>query len=80
MLAILGIALATGAVTKPARADMWDKKTILTVNRPIQITDTVLEPGQYVLKLLDSQSDRQIVEIFNSDQTHMINTVLAIPS
>jgi LPXTG-motif cell wall-anchored protein len=80
MLAMLcGMGLAAGIATSPARADMWDKKTILTVNQPIQITDTVLEPGQYVLKLLDSQSDRHIVQIFNSDQTHIINTVLAIP-
>src|ERR1700691_1585230 len=79
MLATLGMVLATSAVSNPPRADMWDKKTILTVNQPVQVTDTVLEPGQYVLKLLDSQSDRHIVQIFNSDQTHIINTVLAIP-
>ncbi|HXM42183.1 MAG TPA: LPXTG cell wall anchor domain-containing protein [Bryobacteraceae bacterium] len=79
MLATLGMVLATSAVSNPTRADMWDKKTILTVNQPVQVTDTVLEPGQYVLKLLDSQSDRHIVQIFNSDQTHIINTVLAIP-
>jgi LPXTG-motif cell wall-anchored protein len=74
-----GIALAAGIATSPARADQWDKKTILTVNQPIQVTDTVLEPGQYVLKLLDSQSDRHIVQILNSNQTHVVNTVLAIP-
>jgi len=41
------------------RADQWTKRTVLTVkNDPIQIRDTVLESGQYVLRLLDSQSDR----------------------
>lgn len=79
-LAVLGIALATGVVTSPARADLYDKKTILTVNQTIQVTDTVLQPGQYVLKLLNSQTDRHIVQIFNRDQTHIINTVLAIPT
>jgi len=79
MLTILcGLGLATSIATNPARADEWNKKTILTVNDTVQITDTVLQPGQYVLKLLDSQSDRHIVQIFNSDQTHIINTVLAI--
>jgi LPXTG-motif cell wall-anchored protein len=78
-LAILGMLLAASALTTAARADQWDKKTILTVNETVQVRDTVLEPGQYVLKLLDSQSDRHIVQIFNSDQTHIINTVLAIP-
>jgi len=76
---LCGMMLAMGAAISPARADVWNKKTVLTVNQPIQVTDTVLEPGQYVLKLLDSQSDRHIVQIFNGDQTHIINTVLAIP-
>jgi LPXTG-motif cell wall-anchored protein len=80
VLAVLcGMALATGVAITLARADQWNKKTILTVNETVQLRDTVLEPGQYVLKLLDSPSDRHIVQIFNSDQTHIINTVLAIP-
>lgn len=77
---LCGIALTAGIATTPAQADEWSKKTVLTVNETVQVTDTVLEPGQYVLKLLDSQSDRHIVQIFNSDQTHIINTVLAIPA
>ncbi|HVN07000.1 MAG TPA: LPXTG cell wall anchor domain-containing protein [Bryobacteraceae bacterium] len=77
---ICGIALAAGVVAIRARADQWDQKTILTVNQPIQIRDTYLQPGKYVLKLLDSQADRHIVQIFNGDETHIINTVLAIPS
>jgi len=71
--------LATAVATSPARADEWNKKTILTVGETVQIRDTVLEPGQYVLKLLDSQTDRHIVQIFNGNETHIINTVLAIP-
>jgi LPXTG-motif cell wall-anchored protein len=79
-LTVLGLTLAMGAVTNPARADQWDKKTILTVNDTVQVTDTVLEPGQYVLKLLDSQSERHVVQIFNSDQSHIIDTIIAIPT
>jgi hypothetical protein len=40
----------------------------------------VLEPGTYVFKLLDSLSDRHIVQIFNSDETHLITTILAVPN
>lgn len=79
-LAMIGGVVLTGAlVTTHAKADEWDKKTTLTINEPIQIRDTYLEPGQYVLRLMDSSSDRHIVQIFNSDQSHLINTVLAIP-
>ena len=75
-----GMALAASVVTTPARADEWNKKTVLTVNETVQVRDTVLEPGQYVFKLLDSQSDRHVVQIFNADETHIINTILAIPA
>jgi len=63
-----------------ARADAWNKKTILTVNQAIQVPNKVLEPGQYVFKLADSQSDRHIVQIFNGDESHIITTILAIPN
>jgi LPXTG-motif cell wall-anchored protein len=74
------IGLGMGLVASSARADQWDKKTILTINEPMQLRDTVLPPGQYVFKLLDSQSDRHIVQIFNYDQSRIIDTQLAIPN
>jgi len=77
--AICGVALGVGMAMR-ARADQWDKRTILTINQPIQVTDKLLEPGQYVFKLLDSSSNRHIVQIFNSDQSHLIDTILAIPN
>lgn len=77
---VCGIALAAGVFALCARADLWDKKTILTVDQPIQVEETFLPAGKYVFKLLDSSSDRHIVQIFNGDQSHIINTVLAIPN
>jgi hypothetical protein len=74
------IALMGGVIAHRANADEWNKKTVLTVNQPIQVTDTVLQPGTYVFKLLESNSDRHIVQIFNGDQTQIINTILAIPN
>jgi hypothetical protein len=40
----------------------------------------VLPAGTYVFKLLDSQSDRHIVQIFNERQDHVFSTILAIPN
>jgi hypothetical protein len=77
---LCGIGVAAGVVVSSAQADQWDKKTILTVDQPIQIRETYLPAGKYVLKLLNSNSDRHIVQIFNSDQSHIIDTVLAIPN
>ncbi len=75
---LCGIALSVVAFR--AQADQWDKRTILTIDQPIQVMNTFLEPGKYVFKLADSNSDRHIVQIFNGDQTHIIDTILAIPN
>jgi hypothetical protein len=40
----------------------------------------VLPAGTYVFKIADSQIDRHIVQIFNSDETQLYATVLAIPN
>ena len=60
------------------RADESDKKTIVTVNRAIQVPGKVLPAGTYVFKLVDS-NDLTLVAIFNDDESHLITTVQGIP-
>lgn len=79
-LIVCTVVFIAGLVMPCARADQWDKKTILTVDQPIQVQEKLLEPGQYVFKLLNSDSDRHIVQIFNGDQTQIVDTVLAVPN
>jgi len=71
----LGMLCMTGAM-----ADQWNKKTYLTVNEPIQVPGKVLQPGRYVLKLMDSPANRHIVQIFNDREDKLQTTVLAIPN
>src|SRR5579872_627129 len=77
---VCGMALALSVLAPRARADQWDKRTILTIQQTVQITDKVLPPGQYVLQLLNSPSSRNVVQIYNGDQSKYIGTVLAIPA
>ncbi len=79
-LAVASIGLLGAALAPNARADEWNKKTILTVNEPLQVPNKVLSPGKYVMKLMDSPSNRHIVQIFTGDDMHLITTVLAIPN
>jgi hypothetical protein len=76
-----------GAVASPgARADDWDKKTTVTFSGPVEIPGvhltgwSVLPAGTYVFKVLDSQSDRHIVQIFSKDEKTIYATILAIPN
>ncbi len=72
--------LAGAALVTSARADEWNKKTIITVNESIQVPGKVLPAGTYVMKLMDSQSNRHIVQIFDKNEQHLETTVLAIPN
>jgi len=77
-LALLAFALTPGL---KAGNDVWDKKTTMTFSQPFEIPGgQVLPAGTYVFKLLDSPYDRDIVQIFNEDQTHVYATILAIPN
>jgi hypothetical protein len=78
--ALTGILLAASMLVPRAQGDEWNKMTLLTVDQPTQVGNTYLDPGTYMLILANSESDRHIVEIFNKDRSHLINTILAIPS
>jgi hypothetical protein len=62
------------------RADEWDKRTVITIDKTIQLPNATLQAGTYVFKLLNSPSDRDIVQVFNQDETKLITTVLALPN
>src|SRR5690348_3837038 len=80
------MALASAVVAPSAKADDWDRKTVITFSGPVEIPGVhlagwgVLPAGTYVFKILDSQSDRHIVQIWNSDETTVYATILAIPN
>ncbi len=78
-LAVTGVALISTSFVPKAHADEWNKRTIVTVNEPIIAGNKVLDPGTYVWLLMDSPSNRHIVQIFDKDQRHLETTVLAIP-
>jgi LPXTG-motif cell wall-anchored protein len=75
---------AAGLFVVPgALADDWNKKTIVTFSGPVEVPGVgaqVLPAGTYVFKIMDSQSDRNIVQIFSQDMTHVYTTILAIPN
>jgi hypothetical protein len=71
------------AVLPTASADDWNNKTKVTFSAPFEVPGVgaqVLPAGTYWFKLLDSSSDRHIVQIFNEKQDHIFTTILAIPN
>lgn len=80
MSAVVVGLMAMGSVLAPrAKADAWDQLTKVTLSGPVEIPGQVLGAGTYWFQLLNSPSNRNIVQIFNEDQTKLIGMIMAIP-
>ena len=83
---VFGLALMSAMFFPNVKADSWDRKTVVKFSLPVEIPGVhragwgVLPAGTYVFKILDSQSNRHIVQIFNESQTVVYATILAIPN
>jgi cell division septation protein DedD len=74
------IGLPCTALAPLVKADMWDKRTVVTFHQPVEIPQHVLIPGTYVMKLVDLDSHRDIVQFLNKKENQVIATVFAIPA
>ena len=70
----------TVMIAPGARADEWNKKTILTFSGPVQIPGATLPAGSYVFKLADIPGNRHVVQVFDKDEAKIYTTMLAIPN
>ena len=71
-----------GATITPMRADEWNKETKMEFSEPVEVPGKVLAAGKYVFKIADSESDRNVVEIFSEEangRQNLVATILAIP-
>jgi hypothetical protein len=83
-LVALGVVTVCTMFSLTASAQQgWDKKTMVTFSAPVEIpgiSAQVLPAGTYVFKLMDSPSDRHIVQIFSKDEKRLYANILAIPN
>jgi hypothetical protein len=77
--ALFLISLVFAALTMPAKADVSNKKTIVTFSAPVEVPGKALPAGTYVFKLLDNTGNRNIVQIFDKDEKQLYATILGIP-
>ena len=82
MVALLcSFALVAMAFAVNVQADTFDKKTVITFSDSFEVPGVdaqILPAGTYVFKVFESFGDRNIVQIFNADETHLFTTILAI--
>jgi hypothetical protein len=73
------VVLCALATPSALMADEWNKATELTFSEPVEVPGLVLPAGTYWFTLADSDSDRNIVQIWDADRMHLVTTILAIP-
>jgi hypothetical protein len=79
--ALLSAALLLVAGPRAARAQGTmpeNRQTQFVVSEPTEIPGKVLEPGTYVIKVIDTNDEKEIVQFTNADQTKVVATVLAV--
>ncbi len=84
-LRLIAAVIALAASTTAINADTWNRKTKVTFSGPVQIPSAhskqgvvTLPAGSYIFKLLDSPSERHIVEVTNLRGDHVYSTILAV--
>jgi hypothetical protein len=78
--AVCCAAVLTAMLAPAARADEWNKKTILTFSGAVQVPGATLPAGSYVFKLADIPGNRHVVQVFDKDEKKIYTTILAIPN
>jgi hypothetical protein len=79
-LGLVIVALLCGVSVPSAHADEWNQETILTFSQPVEIPGQVLPAGTYRFILVDSNSNRDIVQIFSSDWSKLYATLFTVSS
>jgi hypothetical protein len=76
-----GVVAVAMAIGFSARADTFNKLSVLTFSAPVELPGNVTLPaGTYAFKLMDNFGYRHIVQVFDKDQSQLFATVLAIPN
>jgi hypothetical protein len=78
---VMGCLLLAALFLTPSvsRGDEWNLATRFTVNQPFEVPRMVLQPNTpYVIRVADTAGSRDVVQIYNGDQTHLLTMFLAM--
>jgi hypothetical protein len=64
----------------PAAADQWNDKTTITFSAPVMVPGATLPAGTYEFRLLNSLTNRHLVQIRRESDRSVIVTTQAVPT
>src|SRR5919106_6476138 len=76
VMAMLGV-LSLNVAAQDFNAN---ERTFLTFSSTVELPGVTLQPGTYLFKLADSQSNRHIVQVLSQDEKQVHATILAVPA
>ena len=82
LLVISAAALVSALVpaTAAAQDSNWNQRTYFTFSAPVELPGKTLPAGTYLFKLLDSPSNRHVIQVFDKDEKQIHTTALAVPA
>ena len=79
-LGVLAAGLFAIPMVPRANADLWNQQTTFTFKEPVEIPGRVLGPGTYVFQVANLVGNRNVIEVFNQDQTQLLATEFTVPA
>lgn len=77
---IFCLALGFALCIPNALASIANQATRVNFNQPVQVPGLVLPAGTYWFTIMPNNPDRNVVQIWNQNRTHLVDTVLAVPN
>jgi len=77
--AFLTLLMAGTALIPAAKADEWNKQTVLTFKKAVEVPGHTLPAGSYIFQLADRESGRSTVQIYSQDTQSLLATIVAVP-
>lgn len=64
---VCGIAILAALTAGVARAQTFDKRTVFTFNQPIALPGVTLPAGEYLFRIVDTDSSRKVIQVLSGD-------------
>jgi hypothetical protein len=80
-LVLIALTVTAALLLLPSSApgDDWNRLTTAVFDHPVRIPGHVLQPGIYVFKLAEISGERNVVQIWNADQTFLHASIMGFP-
>jgi hypothetical protein len=82
LFVVCAVAILSALVlgTAAAQDNNWNQRTYFTFSAPVELPGKTLPAGTYLFRLVDSPSNRHVVQVFDKDEKDILLTALAIPA